>query len=139
MSSSRSLRRATVRRQPLVVQSGIVPPLNSVTLFAMLALAAWGSYLLGQSFANPMASDITPVIVGAVMVSTAGVLFFCLAKRRPIYWSPPLLPAPQPAEVQLSKKPPAIVLPTAKHKAWSLSSAALAFHRVYVDHVWIRR
>ncbi len=121
--------------KPLVVRAGLNRTFGSLAAFAALGLLALGSYLLMDAFAHPVNAEAAGLLVAAIAIALAILLFFFLLKPRR---SPevPQNDAPEQAAGRRAK--------VAFHAASATirqhdSRMDLPYQRAYVDRSRIRR
>lgn len=68
------------RTKPLVVRGGLARTFGGFASFLAVIFLAWGSYILDDAFANPIAAEAAAVIGAAFSIALATILFFYLLK-----------------------------------------------------------
>lgn len=90
--------------KPLVVRAGLGRTFGSLAGFLALLFLSAGIYLLVDAFAHPVDAQAAALIVAALAIALASLLFFYLfkprrvwARRSPLTTNDPLLPHDAPS------------------------------------------
>jgi|SRR5215472_19386336 len=121
--------------QPLAVRAGLGRTFGSLAGFLALLFLSGGVYLLADAFAHPVDAQAAALIVAALAIALAALLFFYLFKPRRLgRWGPrPTVEDTDPPRNKTFSKAP-LLADCEKDRRRDF-----AYRRAYIDHSRIRR
>jgi hypothetical protein len=120
------------RTKPLVVRGGLARTFGGFASFLAVIFLAWGSYILDDAFANPIAAEAAAVIGAAFSIALATILFFYLLKPGKHFNA--VVPQDPSRVVSLAKQPILSLESLRGLPSEEKSRRGLAYQRIYVDH-----
>jgi hypothetical protein len=118
------------RAKPLVVRGGLARTFGGLASFLAVIFLAWGTYVLDDAFANPIAAQAAAVIAAAFSIALATILLFYLLKPGKNFSGI----VPQDASRVVSSTKQSIFRESSKLAREEDSRRDLAYQRTYVDH-----
>lgn len=117
----------------LALRGGLAHTFGGLAAFVAVTFLSAGLYILQDALADPINETAVAVIVAALMIAVATIMFFFLLK--PLKGARPRNRAPN-GVTRVSSTLPA--LDVAPNLARQRHSRNLPYQRIYVDHSFIR-
>jgi hypothetical protein len=129
MNLSRAIR---PRHKTLRVQADVPHTFGTLLIPLALILVAWGIFLVERTIANPLASDVSGILFGSVVLACGLLLIAYLVRAVRVS----AISRSQENRVHVERLKPRLIVRRAV-SAEKVSPSSHSFHRGYVDDVRI--